>query len=98
MKAIGYLVRGEAGELHLSPLGEAQPDDSFFVAFNASHEGISWRLPRIERPITWRLLVDTASSNNIGAVGPLINGGDVYELQPRSLALFIHEEPEPAAT
>ncbi len=97
MKAIGYLVRGEAGELHLSPLGEAQPDDSFFVAFNASHEGISWRLPRIERPITWRLLVDTASSNNIGAAGPLINGGEVYELQPRSLALFIHEEPEPAA-
>ena len=98
MKSIGYLVRGEAGELHLSPLGEAQPDDSFFVAFNASHEGISWRLPRIERPITWRLLVDTASSNNIGAVGPLMNGGEVYELQPRSLALFIHEEPEPAAT
>jgi glycogen operon protein len=96
---IGYLVRGEAGELHLTPLGEAQPDNSFFVAFNAFHEGISWRLPCIEKDITWRLLVDTASSNNIGIEGPLIAGGDFYEVQPRSLCLFIqHEEPESAVS
>ena len=71
-KCLGYLLRGEAGELHLTPLGEALPDDSFFIAFNAHHEPVQWRLPRIEVDTLWRLVIDTASENNIGAAGPFV--------------------------
>ncbi|MFZ1413313.1 MAG: glycogen debranching protein GlgX [Defluviicoccus sp.] len=93
-KCLGYLLRGEAGELHLTPLGEALPDDSFFIAFNAYHEPVQWRLPRIEIDILWRLVINTASENNFGAAGPLIPAGDTFEVQPRSLALFVrHVEP-----
>jgi glycogen operon protein len=95
-KCLGYLIRGEAGELHLTPLGEAQPDDSFYLAFNAHHEAVEWTLPKIETEIDWRLVLDTASDNNIGGAGPVIAAGDTYEVQPRSLAVFIrHLEPDP---
>jgi glycogen operon protein len=95
-KCLGYLVRGEAGELHLTPMGEVQPDDSFYLAFNAFHEMVPWTLPAIEVDVTWRLVIDTASDNNVGAVGPVFVPGETYDVQPRSLVLFIrHLEPEP---
>lgn len=94
-KCLGYLVRGEAGELHLTPLGEAQPDDSFFIAFNAFYEPVEWTLPSIEIETDWRVVVDTASDNNIGTVGPLFAEGDIYEVQPRSMVVFTrHVERE----
>lgn len=97
-KSFGYLLRGEAGELHLTPLGEVQPDDSFYIAFNALHEAVNWTLPSIEVEVAWRLLIDTASENNIGAAGPVFQPGEAYEVQPRSLVLFVrHLETEPAA-
>jgi isoamylase len=95
-KCLGYLIRGEAGELHLTPLGEVQPDDSFFMAFNAFHETVDWTLPAIEVDAAWRLLVDTASDDNIGDGGPVFQAGDSYEVQARSLVLLIrHLEAEP---
>ena len=42
-------MRGEAGEYHLTPSGEPQPDDSFFVILNAHYEAIDWTLPRYGR-------------------------------------------------
>jgi isoamylase len=91
---LGYLLRGEAGELHLTALGEAQPDDSFYVAFNAFHEIVEWTLPAIEVDVAWQLMIDTASDNNIGAAGPLFRPGETYDVQPRSLVVFIrHPDP-----
>jgi isoamylase len=96
-KCLGYLVRGEAGELHLTPLGEVQPDDSFYVCFNAFHEGVTWTLPAIEVDVAWRLVIDTSSDNNIGGDGLVFGPGDTHEVQPRSLVLFIrHIEQEEA--
>ena len=95
-KTLGYLIRGEAGELHLTPLGEAQPDDSFFMAFNAFHEKVDWTLPAIEVEVAWRLVIDTASEDNLGDSGPVYRPGDTYEVQPRSLVLFIRDL-EPAS-
>ncbi len=97
-KSFGYLLRGEAGELHLTPLGEVQPDDSFYIAFNALHEAVDWTLPAVEVEVAWRLMIDTASENNIGAAGPVFQPGERYEVQPRSLVLFVrHLETEAAA-
>ncbi len=82
----------------MTPLGEAQPDDSFYVAFNAFHEMVVWTLPAIEVEVAWRLIIDTASDDNIGDGGPVFRPGDAYEVQPRSLVLFIrHLEPEAEA-
>ena len=41
-RRLGFLIRGEAGQHHLTAWGEPQPDDSFFVALNASHEPVAW--------------------------------------------------------
>ena len=49
------LVRGEAGEYHLTAKGEPQPDDSFFVILNAHFENIDWTLPSMSAGDRWRL-------------------------------------------
>lgn len=83
--------------MHLTPLGEVQPDDSFYIALNAYHEAGNWTLPEVEVEVAWRLLIDTASENNIGAAGPVFRPGAAYEVQPRSMVLFVrHLEPEAA--
>jgi isoamylase len=94
---LSFLVRGEAGEYHLTAKGEPQPDDSFFVILNAHFEGTGWVLPSISAGSRWRLLIDTESDDNVS--GALYEDGDVYAATPRSLAVFIREHAvEPAAT
>jgi isoamylase len=94
---LSFLVRGEAGEYHLTAKGEPQPDDSFFVILNAHFEGTDWVLPSISAGNRWRLLIDTESDDNVS--GALHEDGEAYPVAPRSLAVFIREDAvEPAAT
>ena len=59
---------------------------------------MNWTLPAVEVEVAWQLMIDTASENNIGATGPVFQPGEIYEVQPRSLVLFVrHLEPEPTA-
>jgi glycogen operon protein len=87
---LSFVVRGEAGEYHLTAKGEPQPDDSFFVILNAHYESIDWTLPSIGAGSRWRLVVDTESDD--GVAGALIEDGDVYSTAARSLVVFVRNQ------
>lgn len=63
---LGFLLRGEAGEYHLTAEGEPQPDDSFLVLLNASHEAIDWTVPGIEVGDAWIGIVNTDEEDGFG--------------------------------
>lgn len=63
------------------------------MAFNSFHEKVDWKLPAVEVEVKWRLVMDTANDDNIGNGGPVYEAGDTYEVQPRSLVLFIRHLP-----
>ncbi|MGE5441648.1 MAG: glycogen debranching protein GlgX [Bacteroidota bacterium] len=87
---LSFVVRGEAGEYHLTAKGEPQPDDSFFIILNAHYESIDWTLPSIGAGSRWRLVVDTESDD--GVAGALIEDGDVYSTAARSVVVFIRDQ------
>ena len=89
---LSFLVRGEAGEYHLTPRGEPQPDDSFFVILNAHFEGIDWTLPSISAGNRWRLLIDTESKDNVA--GALHEDGDAYPAATRSLVVLVRHQDQ----
>ena len=64
--ALGFLLRGEAGEYHVTAKGEPQPDDSFLVLLNASHAAIDWTVPGIEVGDAWIGIVNTDEEDGFG--------------------------------
>ena len=52
-RCLGFLIRGEAGQHHLTAWGEPQPEDSFFVALNASHEPVARVISSIDVGHGW---------------------------------------------
>ena len=48
-KALGLLLSGEAGMMHLTERGEQEPDDTFYLLLNASHEDVTFALPTARR-------------------------------------------------
>jgi glycogen operon protein len=87
---LSFLVRGEAGEYHLTAKGEPQPDDSFFIILNAHYEGIDWMLPSVATGNRWRLMIDT--ENDDGVTGALLEDGNLYPAAARSLVVFIRDQ------
>ncbi|MBK8175824.1 MAG: glycogen debranching protein GlgX [Rhodospirillales bacterium] len=86
---ISFVVRGEAGEYHLTPRGEPQPDDSFFVILNADHEVVEWTIPTMSAGHVWQLLIETDRDEIVD--GETYGDGDLFAVQPRSLAVFIRK-------
>ena len=87
---LSFLVRGEAGEYHLTAKGQPQPDDSFFIILNAHYEGIDWMLPSVAAGKRWRLMIDT--ENDDGVIGSLLEDGNLYPAAARSLVVFIRDQ------
>ena len=48
-KLLCLLLSGEAGLMHLTARGEQEPDDTFLLVMNASHEEVGQRLPARRR-------------------------------------------------
>ena len=94
LKSLSFLIRGEAGEYHLTALGEAQPDDSFFVVLNAADVGVEWRIPKLGDAERWRLLIDTDRDDPCPAE-EVFDGGADYAVQPRSLILLVRNVTAP---
>ena len=90
---IGFLIRGEAGEYHLTARGEAQPDRSFLVIMNAYHEPVSWTLPALEVGLCWDLVFDTDNPEDFAVSGEF-DDGSVYEVPDRSFVLFVRKEEQ----
>jgi len=51
-------LSGEAGIIHLTQSGEQEPDDTFLLLINASHEDVEFVLP-VDDIGVWEALVDT---------------------------------------
>jgi glycogen operon protein len=85
---LGGEALGERG-----PDGELVTDDSFLLLVNAHHEPIPFVLPAAPEGRRWSLVVDTNTAA-VGASAEGRAGGESYELNSRSLALF-QEEPTP---
>ncbi len=88
---LSFLLCGEAGNYHLTALGEPQPDDTFLVALNADHESVAYGLPPLAGEARWQLLIDTSQPDGI-AEGPALQGQQVYNVEARSFVLFVQRQ------
>ena len=86
-KALGLLLSGEAGLLHLTETGEQEPDDTFCLLFNASHEDIAFTLPSPDGG-RWAAVIDTADEQGFVAERSFASGERV-EVKARSLQLLV---------
>jgi glycogen operon protein len=84
--AMGLLLSGEAGLLHLTETGEQEPDDTFCLLFNAAPEAIAFTLPSANGG-RWRSVIDTADEQGFVAERELTHGERVV-LTARSLQLL----------
>ncbi len=87
-QVLGFVLRGEAGEYHLTARGEPQVDNSFLVILNAYHEGIKFAMPLVEPLMDWELVFDTSRPDATGTP-PSFSHGSSYKVAPRSFVLMI---------
>ncbi len=95
-KALGVRLSGEAGLMHLTSRGEQEPDDTFVILMNASHEAVPFCLPRGDRRTSWEVLVDTADAAGKGT-GTRHPAGAELTVPPRSFHLLVLCGPEAGA-
>jgi glycogen operon protein len=87
-KAVALLLSGEAGLIHLTERGEPEPDDTFLLLVNASHEDVNFALPAPDPIEAWQLLVNTAVDPGSGSDDRL-EPGSAFSAPARSLALLV---------
>ncbi|MEO1089212.1 MAG: glycogen debranching protein GlgX [Pseudomonadota bacterium] len=94
-RALGVLLSGEAGLMHVTEQGEPEPDDTFLILLNAGIEPIEFALP----PTYWSVVFDTIRTGNAPEASPQLetpHGFDgSYVVEDRSLVL-LREVPGPA--
>jgi glycogen operon protein len=85
-RSLGVYLSGELlGEVDLH--GRAVHDDNFILLFNAHHERIDFRLPKLGGSDLWQSLLDTHFHAGLRVDGNF-RGGDTYPLEGRTLALM----------
>jgi isoamylase len=87
-RALSFLLCGEAGNYHLTALGEPQPDDTFLVILNAHEHELACSLQPLPAEARWQRLIDTSLEDGVHD-GELHEGGQVYTVKPRSFVLFV---------
>jgi glycogen debranching enzyme GlgX len=90
--SVSFLVRGEAGEYHLTARGEPQPDDSFLIILSAHHTAVDWTLPAMSSGLGWSVLFDTDLDDGIDATA-VREDGSQYTVAARSTVVFIRAQP-----
>ena len=72
-----------------------QPDADFYVAMNAWHEPLRFRIPASPTRRRWRRVIDTAQPSPDDflseADGPVIAEGAIYAVAPQSLLVLVSE-------
>jgi len=86
IRCVGLRLAGDAIE-EVDERGNRIIDNTLVIALNAHHEPIPFVLPAHRRQLRWELLLDTRQPTGKDP-GRLIRGGDTFELEGRSLALF----------
>jgi isoamylase len=88
-RSLGVLLTGE-GLGELGPRGELLTDDNFLLIMNAHHEDVPFTLPALKPEETWRAIMDTTWDDLTQRA--VRDGGSMYSLKARSLALFIEHK------
>jgi glycogen operon protein len=87
-RALGMLLSGEAGVMHVTDRGEPEPDDTFLLVMNAAAETVPFTLP----PAHWWCVFDTTADDTEPSVDPEedtdLGRLDRYDVGPRSLVLL----------
>ena len=81
-------LSGEPGLMHLSERGEQEPDDTFLILLNASHDYMTFRLPAYPAGANWEVVVDTAAEAEAERPQRLAAGDDAL-LGANSLRLLV---------
>jgi glycogen operon protein len=85
-RCLGVFLSGDT--LHETDMrGRPVHDASFLLLFNAHHDTIGFRLPKIGERGDWFAQLDTAFDTGRPQLGA-VPGGSEYPLQGRSLALL----------
>jgi isoamylase len=85
-RSIGLQLAGDAIE-ETDPQGNRIIDDTLLWLLNANPETLGFTLPPSPKDRPWELVLDTREAKG-KREGPPTEGGKIYELEARSLALF----------
>ncbi len=86
-RCLGLRLAGEAIE-EVDARGRPIMDDTLLILLNAHHEPLPFILPAHRAGVRWQLLMDTREARNKRRSAS-IRGGRPYELEARSLAVFL---------
>jgi isoamylase len=86
-RALGLRMSGDA-MLETDVRGNTIVDDVFYWTLNAHHEPLSFVLPEVPEGDAWQLVLDTREVQ-LRQEPILLEGGQSFELEARSLALFV---------
>ena len=83
-KSLAIYLNGRG--LHLTgPKGETIIDDSFYLIFNAHHDGLEFTLPNSKYGKQWRKIFDTSHSESPQQT---FSGGDIVRAGGRSIIVL----------
>jgi isoamylase len=87
---LAFVMNGQAGDYHLNAAGERAPDQSVFVAMNASaEERVVW-VPDSGLGAKWQVVIDTSLAESPPAAQTVVCG-EMYALGPRALVLMLSQ-------
>ncbi len=95
-RTLAVRMSGEAGFMHRTARGDEEPDDTFLILMNASHEEVPFRVPEEPRGVRWKTIVDTGQEEGV-VDGREYESGDEVTMVGRSLHLLVlprKDEPE----
>lgn len=84
-KSLGVYLNGKG--IHTpNAFGEQIIDDSFYIIFNAHHEGLDYHLPPAKYGAVWNKILDTSRATING--GETFKAGDSVKVPARSVVLL----------
>ncbi|MFN7927967.1 MAG: glycogen debranching protein GlgX [Blastocatellia bacterium] len=86
-RALGLRLAGEA-IADVDERGQRITDDTLLILLNAHHEPLPFVLPAHRADMQWELLLDTRFAEGKPATPMIGAGGQIYEMEFRSLTLF----------
>jgi glycogen operon protein len=86
-RCLGMYLGGEVME-ERDRRGNPILDDNFLLLFNSHHEGIHFHLPELGEGCQWHSILDTSLAGGLEVDG-YFQGGDIYTIEGRSLALLV---------
>jgi glycogen operon protein len=87
-KALAVRLSGEPGLMHLTERGEQEPDDTFLILLNASHESVTFRIPEDPAAANWEAALDTAAETDAETPQTHAAGGET-SVEANSLRLLV---------